>query len=260
VQYALTGHTARINSLNFSNDGKYLYSSSLDGKVLKWDLAKRTGTNIVTGGYIINSIDISSEDQYMAGITSDGKVIVWMPGNGSDYFLVETSGNNKVIRFEPHSNILAIGNSEGTVELWDIKSRVKISDLKAHTAQVNDIQFNPVLRQMATAGNDKCLKIFNIKDVTSFTEPPITFTDNDGFVTEMKFNPSGQLIVSGTYEGEKNLVSRPVHADFIARDICTLVTRNMTRAEWNTYVGLDIPYDSTCPGADIKIKIREVRK
>ena len=83
-----------------------------------------------------------------------------------------------------------------------------ISQVKAHTAQVNDIQFNTTLKQMATASNDKTLKIFNIKDPADLTEPPITFTDNEGFVLVMQFSPDGQMIVSGAYEGAQNLVGR----------------------------------------------------
>ena len=50
VRHKLTAHTDRINSLNFSSDGNYLYSASLDGRVLKWDLNARTCTNVTPAG------------------------------------------------------------------------------------------------------------------------------------------------------------------------------------------------------------------
>jgi hypothetical protein len=61
--YDLSGHKGKIKSLIFSFDGKYLYSASLDGKVLKWDLAARTSTNISDGSMSITSIDISSNNK-----------------------------------------------------------------------------------------------------------------------------------------------------------------------------------------------------
>jgi len=260
VGYEMTGHKGKIKSLIFSFDGKYLYSASLDGKVLKWDLAARTNTNVSNGSMLITSIDISSNGNYLAGISSDGNVVVWNPGSNSDNFRIETTGKNiKVIRFDPDNNILAIGDVNGNVELWDINLRKKISEVKAHSAQVNDIQFNTTLKQMATASNDKTLKIFNIKDPADLTEPPITFTDNEGFVLVMQFSPNGQLIISGAYEGNQNLVSRPSHVDYLVRDICTIVSRNMTQDEWNTYVAKDIPLETTCQDKSYNIKVNAIK-
>jgi WD40 repeat protein len=179
--YEMIGHTGKLKSLIFSFDGKSLYSASLDGKVLRWDLSARTSTDVTEGAMSITSIDVSFNGKYLAGINSNGGVVVWNEENKSDNFRIETTGKNiKVIRFNPENNILAIGDVSGNVEIWDINLRKKISEVKAHTAQVNDIQFNSKFKQMATAGNDNSLKIFNIKDITDLTEPPVNLTDNDG--------------------------------------------------------------------------------
>jgi len=260
MKYDLDGHNGKIKSLIFSYDGKYLYSASLDGKVIKWDMSSRTSTNLGTGGMQINSIDVSSNGSYIAGLSNDGKVIVLNPESNADNFRIPTEGKEiKVVRFKPDENILALGDIEGNVELWDITARKKISEVKAHTAQINDIQFNPLLKQMATASNDKTLKIFNIQNITDLTEPPVTLSDNEGFVLVMQFSPDGQLIVSGSYEGARNLVSRPTHVDNLVKDICTLVSRNMTRDEWNNYVGKDIAPEATCPQKNYNIKANIVK-
>ncbi|MGD0341529.1 MAG: WD40 repeat domain-containing protein, partial [Bacteroidales bacterium] len=91
------------------------------------------------------------------------------------------------------------------------------------------------------------------------TEPPITLSDNDGFVLVIRFSPDGQFIVSGAYEGTPNLVSRPTHVDNMVKDICTLVSRNMTRDEWNTYVAKDIAFEETCQQKSYNIKANVVK-
>jgi len=258
TQYELKGHTGKIKSLVFSYDGDYLYSASLDGKVLKWDLAARTSQDVTTGAMKITSIDISSNGHYLAGINSNGNVIIWDPENKSENFRIETSGKNiKVIRFKPDENILAIGDINGNLELWDIVARKKISEVNAHTAQINDIRFNPILNQMATASNDKSVKIFN--NIADLTEPPITLSDNEGFVLVIQFSSNGQLIVSGTYDDTQNLVGRPSHVKYMVDNICDLVTRNMTQEEWNTYVARDIPLEQTCKEKSYNIKVNEIR-
>lgn len=258
VGYTLTGHTSTIKSLVFSFDGKSLYSAGLDGKVIKWDMAARTSKDVNPGGAKITTIDISSNGKYIAGFNTRGDVILWDPDSGSEEFRLPTEMKEiTAIRFKPDENKIAIGDVTGKVEVWDLDTRTRVSSVQAHTARVNDVQFNNVLRQMATASNDKTLKIYNNLD--DLTEPPITFTDNDGFVLMIQFSPDGDLIVSGTWEGDRNIVSRPTHVDLLAKDICSLVSRNMLQEEWNTYVGKDIPYEKTCGSKDYNIKVNVVR-
>ena len=260
--YDLKGHTGLIKSLVFSFDSKYLYSASLDGKVLKWDLAARTSKNVTTEGTQINSIDISSKGNYLAGINKDGKALVWNPEKTTDVFRLPSAEGKviKVVRFKPDENKLAVGYTDGYVELWDISARKRISEIKAHDAVVNDIRFNKTnnISQMATASSDATLKIWDTSDLTT---PPINFNDNVDFVMVIGFSPDGQLIVSGMY-GDKapiNLVSRPTHVDLLAQDICSSLTRNLTPDEWSTYVGKDVAYERTCSDKEYNIKVNVIK-
>jgi WD40 repeat protein len=256
--YDLKGHTGIIKSLVFSFDGKFLYSASLDGKVLRWDLSARTSKNVTTDQLQINSIDISSNGNYLAGVSKDGKVIIWNPENTSDKFSLPTTGKIiKTVRFKPDENTLAVGYSDGYVDLWDLNKQKKISEIKAHTAEVSDIQFNTKYFQMATAGKDKTLKIW---DTRNLTLPPINFNDNEDFVMVIEFSPDGQLVISGTYgeKGELNLSGRPTYVDLMAQDICSVLQRNLTQAEWATYVG-NVKYEETCPDKELNIKVNVIR-
>jgi WD40 repeat protein len=257
LQYDLKGHTGNIRSLVFSYDGKYLYSASLDGKVLKWDLAARTSTALGTDNLKINSIDISSSGNYLAGITPDGKALVWNPEKTGDNLRIDIPGKSiKTLRFKPDENTIAIGYADGYVELWDIAARKRITAINAHTSELNDIKFNNKEFQMATASKDGSLKLWDTRDLTT---PPISFTDNEGFVMVVEFSPDGKLIVSGAYEGNNTLVSRPTGVNLLAQDICRMLQRNMTSEEWSTYVGKDVEYEKTCSEKDFNIKVNVIR-
>ena len=254
--YEMKGSGGAIKSLIFSIDSKNLYSAALDGIVLKWDLASRTSVNLTDGTLPITSIDISFNGKFMAGINTAGEAVVWNQENRSDNFRIDmTSKNIKSIRFNPNDNFLALGDVNGNVELWDVDQRKKISEVKAHNAQINDIQFNGKLKQMATASNDKSLKIFSMSDLT---EPPVTLNDFEEFVMVIQFSPDGDIIISGSYENRNNLVSRPTHVDGLVDEICGIVSRNMTQEEWNIYVGKDIPLENTCRVKEPSIIIRPI--
>lgn len=259
IGYEMAGHKGGIKSLIFSYDGKYLYSAALDGKVLKWDIAARTSMNVATGTMEITSLDISSKGKYLAGLSNDGNVMVWNPEQNSENFKIETGGKNiKVVRFNPANNLLALGDANGNVEIWDIERHKKISEIKAHDSQINDIRFNAQMNQMATAGNDKKIKLFNIKNPADLSDPPVTLADNEEFVLVMQFSPDGQMIISGETGGPNNLLARATNADYLAKDICGHVSRNMTQEEWNTYVAKDIPLEKTCQVRNLNIKVEQI--
>jgi len=255
--YELRGHSGRIKSLVFSYDGKFLYSAALDGKVLKWDLSARTSIDLSTDMMQITSIDLSTTNRYFAGISDQGKALVWNPEQTSEKFRIESSGKRIMsIKFKPDQERIAVGYDDGMVELWDIPSRIKLSEFRAHTSEVNEIRFNPGSPQLATASIDGTIKLWDTDDLTS---PPVSFKDNGGPVVAFEFTPDGQMILSANSGNQPRITGRPSYAESLAADGCSYVTRNFTPVEWLAYVGKDITYEKTCPESDYKIRIREVR-
>jgi WD40 repeat protein/energy-coupling factor transporter ATP-binding protein EcfA2 len=255
--YELKGHSGSIKSLIFSYDGNSLYSAALDGKVLKWDLAARTSTDLSAEGMHITSIDLSTSNRYLAGISDQGKAMVWNPESNTERLSIGSSGKKiRSIRFKPDEERIAVGYDDGMVELWDIALKKKVAEFQAHSGEINDIRFNPRFAQMATAGNDGTLKLWDTSDLIN---PPVSFTDNEGLVIAFEFSPDGEVILAGSVGSQTKLRARPAYADSFAIDGCSYVTRNFTPDEWLAYVGKDISYEKTCDGADYKIKIREVR-
>jgi hypothetical protein len=255
--FEMKGHSGAVKSLIFSHDSRQLYSAGLDGKVLKWEIAARTYTDVTTGETKITSVDISINGDYLAGVRADGSAVVWNPGKLSDNFSISAKGKDiKVLKFNPDNNTLALGDSEGNLEIWDVVQRKKISETKAHEGGIRDIAFNPGQKQVASSGNDKVLKIFNSGDLT---EPPVTLTDNDNIVFVVEFSPDAKTLVAGAGGGEQNLYSRPSHLDYLVSDMCSYVSRNLTQDEWNLYVGKDIIYELTCQGKSFNIKIDQIK-
>ena len=255
--FELNGHTGKIRSLVFSYDGNYLYSAALDGKVLKWDLTARTSTDIGTGAMQVTSIALSINNNYIAGISDQGLGLVWNPGQNGRNLIIGSDGRKiRNIRFKPDDDRIAVGYDDGTIELWDIAAGERITGFKAHQGGINDIRFNGNNSQMATAATDGTLKLWDTDDLTA---APVTFTDNEGVVVAFDFSPDGGVILSAVASEKPKMIARPAFADTFAADGCTYVTRNFTPEEWLAYVGKDIAYEETCEGADLRIRIKQIR-
>jgi hypothetical protein len=257
--YELKGHSNKIKSIVFSYDGTNLYTAALDGRVLKWDLAARTSRDINDNTVRITSIDVSGRGKYLAGISDKGEVLVWNQESDNDLFKPDV-GNRIIntIRFDPSRNILAFGDMNGLIELWDVEKREKISEVKGHAARVSSISFNPVFNQLATGGYDKVVKIWDMNDLT---EPPLSFSDNEEIVLTIQFSSKGDALISAVSAGSVSqaglITSRATRADILADNICFLISRNLSEEEWNVYVGRDIDWEKTCNETDFKINVQK---
>lgn len=256
--FELKGHTGKIQSLVFSFDSRQLYSASADGNVRRWDLVSRTSVIVSPAAIMIATVDLSASGRHLAGVGSQGDAVVWDPDRNEDLFTIATEGRKiKTVRFKPGGNILAVGYTDGYVEVWDIEKRTRMSGFKAHEDGINDIKFNGILSQMATAGKDGKLKLWDTNDLSAM---PVSFDDSEGLVMTVGFSNDGQIMVAGTFDGGSNLVGRPASAALIANNICSQMERNFTPDEWSMFIGKDIKYETTCPGADTKIRIREINR
>jgi hypothetical protein len=75
----------------------------------------------------------------------------------------------------------------------------------------------------------------------------MVFSENNGFVLAVCFNKNSSYFYSGSVDYPR-LIGRPSEPAEMAEDFCSLIGRNLTEAEWETYFGTDLPYEKTCPG------------
>jgi hypothetical protein len=73
--------------------------------------------------------------------------------------------------------------------------------------------------------------------------------DAGGYMWGVRFSPDDQWleVVQSSRTRQGIVYARyPLAADELVREACATVTRNLTVAEWNQYVGPEIPYERTC--------------
>ena len=67
---------------------------------------------------------------------------------------------------------------------------------------------------------------------------------HEAWAHSLAFNRNGKYLVSG--DNAERIFVWASRIDYMAEDICSKISRNLTTREWENYVGYDIDYQKTC--------------
>lgn len=196
----------------------------------------------------LKAISISPDGSLVAGATWSGKVILINLTDNSQRVLVDDASLRILsVKFSPDGTRLAIGaddkaNLRGHVKLYTLATG-EIRQMGGHRAGVNDIEFSPDGKLLATAGADKRLLLWILASPEAL---PISMNNNNGFIWDIAFTGDSDYLIAACSESEIRVW--PTNPKLLAEQICPKVTRNMTVEEWKTYVGEreESPYEPTC--------------
>ena len=113
---------------------------------------------------------------------------------------------------------------------------------------VSSVAFSPVGKYVVSGGLDNAARVWD-----AITGQEIARMTHDDIVQSVAFSPDGKFVVSGSADGIVRVwLWSP--EDLIA-DACSRVTRNLSRAEWEQYIGDALPYQAVCPNLPIEPEI-----
>ena len=177
--------------------------------------------------------------------TRNGKLYRVNVGTVSQLSEVNNFGGNplRALAFSPGERYLATGHLDGSVRIMTGDGRTELVRLYGPGARVSALEFSPNGKFLVAASHDGNVYLWNIQNINN---PPLVFTENNGFVLSLCFSQNSSFFYSGSVSYPR-MVGRPTEPDQMARDFCSLLGRNLSQEEWNQYFGQDIPYEETCP-------------
>ncbi len=158
----LPGHTRIVTSLAFSADGATLASGSGDETARLWDVETRQeiatlghsgevsvafsadGATLASGSRISLGVRLWEEDPW--------KEIATLWGQAAVYSLA----------FSPVGATLAAGDQDGTVLLWDAKTRKKVATLEGHIADISSLDFSPDGATLVSGSRDGTVLLWDL--------------------------------------------------------------------------------------------------
>ncbi|MES2923457.1 MAG: tetratricopeptide repeat protein [Verrucomicrobiota bacterium] len=208
---ALANFRARI--LAFSPDGKTVATHHRHPpgivKLLNLDNMQPRIRLSRTPQNIISTFTFAPDGKTLAMAGQFGWLKLWDPATGElQASLQEAQGEYHLhgcLAFSRSGDMLAAGNWDGTLRIWDIRQRRLVTALKGHTAVVSDAQFFPDGRTLITTSEDRTLKFWDVET----GQERITFKDQSGGKHSLSISPDGKTLAS-VAEGGAIILRRAV--------------------------------------------------
>ena len=122
---------ASVVGLPFSDSGKFLYGGCSDGNLVEWQVGdgKQMQTLVVKPdpsapiyAFLVRAVAFSHDKTQFANGSHTGEVNVWEVKSGKHISrLVGSRGEIKSLAFNLSDSLLAVGDSDDVIRIWDLK-------------------------------------------------------------------------------------------------------------------------------------------
>jgi WD40 repeat protein len=211
------GFRNTVNSVAFSPDSKFVVSGSIDDIARVWDVS--TGHEITSMDLglndTVNSVAFSPDGRFIISGSKDGTVRIWEANEGREIAHMSYEGMVLSVAFSPNGKYIVSGTSNGTIHVEEIKTGQEIARLVQGNSSILTVAFSLDGKQILSA---------NVDNITSDRARSIA------------------------------RVWEYLPEDLIA-NACSRATRNLTRVEWQQYIGDALPYQAVCENLPIEPEV-----
>jgi WD40 repeat protein len=215
----------------FSRDDRTLAVTSSDEHVVLHDL--HTGAaDVLPAAHSIADVDFSRDGRFVATAGLAGEVSVWKLARRELVMTMSDPGRAiYTLRYSPDGTMLAAGDDSGNVVFWDARTgQVLGPQLNGHGGSVLSVSFSPDGHTLATVSNDGKFRLWDVA-ARRLIGAPLPASDTAGWGT---FFPDGKHVIAAFASGVGAIWN--VDPAAWAGRACDVAHRDLTRAEWSTYL------------------------
>lgn len=168
----LKGHKLSLTAVAVSSDGKYIFSASKDGAIIKWclhyglKLHKKVCSSEKKGhkGHIL-TLAVSPDDQHLVSAGQDSVIQVWN-ADTLEHKHKFTGHRNKVtaLSFRLRTNDLFSASMDKTVKVWNLDEMSYVETLYGHEDGVLSIDSLHKNRATTCGGRDRTVRLWKIEE------------------------------------------------------------------------------------------------
>jgi len=197
------GHTAKVNTVSFSEDGTRLATASDDGTVKTWNITEERGSEWLTieGS---GAVAFSPDGRLLATGSELGEISIFDAMSGRRLGIIQGhTAKINALNFDPSGSMLASASNDGRARIWDVSTGEKLAQVNERFYQVLDVAFSPdgsVLATESWAGNST--RIWDPRT----GEPLRTFAEDEndaGWARSVDFSRDGKLVAGEEFSSAR---------------------------------------------------------
>ncbi|KKD38763.1 hypothetical protein [Limnoraphis robusta] len=205
----LDEHKHAVFSVSYSPDGQSIASADTNGNIIFWSQAGIQKTILRGHRNAVNQVSFTPDSQMLISASKDSTVRLWNLNSIPQVFQPSEAVYNMI--FSPDGQLLASVSDQKQVILWKVHRSAKQQlpyalskqlSFKDHSDVVNNISFSPDGKLIASASQDKTVKLWNLEGKVIKNLP------HNAPVWTVKFSPDGQLIATASEDQTVQLWTR----------------------------------------------------
>eukprot|EP00736_Rhodelphis_marinus_P008356 Rmarinus@m.3959 len=161
---ALTGHTDEVTTVISSPDGNYVVSGSRDMKVQIWNTCTMEPVKVLEGhSSVVLTGAYDPKGVMLATSSADDTLRIWDTTTSVQGDLKDAGHTHWVtcVAWHPtRSDVLASGSYDNTLRVWDTTCFEVSAVFKGHGGWIFDTSFSPSGKFVATASDDKTVRVW----------------------------------------------------------------------------------------------------
>ncbi|MET8977481.1 XRE family transcriptional regulator [Streptomyces sp. NPDC004539] len=249
----LTGAHRPLRSLAFSRDGRLLADGCEDGTVRVRSLDDlRHPVLLRAHADSVRALGFSADGRLLATAGQDGTVRLWdLADPGRPVARASWRAHELGVfwlEFHPREPVLATGGGgRESARLWDVTDAARprrTAGLVGHDDVVGHLAFSPDGRGIATASDDRSVRIWDLTG--RVPRETATLTAYPTAVMGVRYTPDGRTLVTTAFDG----TARVLATDFggVMGRACEAVRTPVGRGVWGRYLG-GLPFRPPCGGS-----------
>lgn len=195
-QATLQGHEAKVFSVMFTADGRYLVSGSADTTARVWEVESGVVARILHGhNGFVNSLLTDGDFIYTS--STDGTIKQWEVSLPAQYTLT-VSDAPSAVAFSADAKQLAIGTESGTLEFRAVPGSGLLKTVDAHQDDILRLAFSADGNWLASASLDNHARVWQIEEAQL---TPVITIPHQGAVNAVAFSPDSQYLLTASNDG-----------------------------------------------------------
>ena len=157
--YRFAAPSESMTALQFSPDATLLAAGGRNGIVRIWRLdIGGVVTNIKGDGRRVNALAFSPDGSQIALGTNGSRISIWNPRSGNMIsVLPERYGKTFALQY-CGIGVLASGESDNVIRLWDLNGKREMTNLIGHTGTVSTLCFDEQLNSLISGSFDTTIR------------------------------------------------------------------------------------------------------